>query len=410
MAYLNGIVSSPLSLSGGTVTASNPVLNLSQTWNNAAVTFTGYKLNVTDTASNASSLLMDLQVGGTSKFRVDKSGNGYFAPAASSVTTGIFLNSQNTIGLIGYNALYNSFYFGPPGVNNYFSFNVGNNAFRLTSSNGAIEFNGAYNSGGDLILTRRGAANLRFGAADAAAPVGQTLSVQSVVAGTTNTAGANLTITGSQGTGTGAGGSIVFQVAPAGSTGTAQNALVNALTIDSSKNATFGNGLIVQNGGGGSTGLAFGSFSNGFYMPPSSSIYAMNAGNVVFEFGTSYAQVTSVLTFGGAGIIGDLRLYKDASGTLAQRNGVNAQTTKIYGTYTDASNYERLNISANSTAAYLQTENAGTGTARPLYLGTNSTTSVIIDTVGNVNVGNTTVNTVISSTTISLINISLVGF
>ena len=93
----------------------------------------------------------------------------------------------------------------------------------------------------DLILTRRGTANLRFGAADAAAPVAQTLSVQSVVAGTSNIAGANLTITGSQGTGTGAGGSIIFQVAPAGSSGTAQNALVNLLEVTSTRRLSFYN-------------------------------------------------------------------------------------------------------------------------------------------------------------------------
>jgi hypothetical protein len=48
--------------------------NLSYTWNNAGTTFTGIKYNVTDTASNAASLLMDLQVGGTSKFSVNKTG------------------------------------------------------------------------------------------------------------------------------------------------------------------------------------------------------------------------------------------------------------------------------------------------------------------------------------------------
>jgi hypothetical protein len=36
-------------------------------WNSAATTFTGLKLNVTDTASAADSKLLDLQVGGTSK-------------------------------------------------------------------------------------------------------------------------------------------------------------------------------------------------------------------------------------------------------------------------------------------------------------------------------------------------------
>jgi len=56
----------------GTLTADAPALDLTQTWNNSGVTFTGVKLNVTDTASASGSLLMDLQVGGTSKFKVTK--------------------------------------------------------------------------------------------------------------------------------------------------------------------------------------------------------------------------------------------------------------------------------------------------------------------------------------------------
>lgn len=63
-----------LSITGGTVTANNPVLSATQTWNNAAVTFTGWQLNVTDTASAAASLLMNLQVGGSSRFYVSKAG------------------------------------------------------------------------------------------------------------------------------------------------------------------------------------------------------------------------------------------------------------------------------------------------------------------------------------------------
>lgn len=95
----------------------------------------------------------------------------------------------------------------------------------------------------DLFLERSAAATLRFGQPDAAAPVAQTLLAQSVVAGTSNTAGAAFTIGGSKGTGTGTGGSLIFQVAPAGSTGTAQNALATALTIDSTKLATFAAGI-----------------------------------------------------------------------------------------------------------------------------------------------------------------------
>jgi hypothetical protein len=48
--------------------------DLAQTWNAGATTFTSIKMNVTDTASASGSLLMDLQVGGSSKFKVDKTG------------------------------------------------------------------------------------------------------------------------------------------------------------------------------------------------------------------------------------------------------------------------------------------------------------------------------------------------
>lgn len=83
----------------------------------------------------------------------------------------------------------------------------------------------------DAILKRRAAANVSQGDADAASPVAQTSSVQNVVAGTSNTAGADRTIAGSQGTGTGAGGATVFKTAPAGTTGTAQNALATAFSV-----------------------------------------------------------------------------------------------------------------------------------------------------------------------------------
>jgi len=89
------------------------------------------------------------------------------------------------------------------------------------------------------IIREKSAANLCQGAADAAAPVAQTTSVQSVVAGTTNTAGVARTYTGSQGTGTGVGGAHIFQTAPAGSPGTAQNALATAFTINGNGSSAF---------------------------------------------------------------------------------------------------------------------------------------------------------------------------
>ena len=72
---------------------------------------------------------------------------------------------------------------------------------------------------------------LQLGALDAAAPISQIVSVQNVIAGTSNTAGVNWTFNGSQGTGTGAGGDIIFQTAKAGTTGTSQNALAAVFTV-----------------------------------------------------------------------------------------------------------------------------------------------------------------------------------
>ena len=70
---------------------------------------------------------------------------------------------------------------------------------------------------------------------------------------------------------------------------------------------------------------------------------------------------------------GDLVLARDAANILAQRNGTNTQTFRLYNTYTDASNYERLGVNWSGNTATIQTENAGTGSARNLVLnGANS--------------------------------------
>ena len=58
----------------GTITASTPIVNHTATWNSAGVTFVNMFSNVTDTLSAAASLLLDLQVGAASKFKVDKAG------------------------------------------------------------------------------------------------------------------------------------------------------------------------------------------------------------------------------------------------------------------------------------------------------------------------------------------------
>ena len=85
----------------------------------------------------------------------------------------------------------------------------------------------------DTFLTRMGAAVLQIGAPNVnGAPVAQTLQAQSPLAGSaTNTAGANWTIIGSLGTGTGTGGDIVFQTNVKTTTGTAQGTATTVMTV-----------------------------------------------------------------------------------------------------------------------------------------------------------------------------------
>jgi hypothetical protein len=62
----------------------------------------------------------------------------------------------------------------------------------------------------------------------------------------------------------------------------------------------------------------------------------------------------------------DVILARDAANTLAQRNGTNAQTFRLYNTFTDASNFERGFMRWNANVLEIGTEAGGTGMARQL--------------------------------------------
>jgi hypothetical protein len=193
------------------------------------------KINVTNTASGGSPALLDFQVGGVSKMFIDNTGAiSNFQPTSSYVGK-IGFNFYNNAGSAGPSqwSIQNNgganltWYNGPT-----WDFTIGGQTnVNRNGGFGYLGFGTNPQTGGDAVFSSPAAASIRMGGADAASPVAQTFGVQSVSAGTSNTAGANFTIAGSQGTGTGAGGSIVFQTAAAGTTGTAQNALSTAMTI-----------------------------------------------------------------------------------------------------------------------------------------------------------------------------------
>jgi hypothetical protein len=93
------------------------IYDLADTWNASGTTFTAIKMNVTDSASNAASLLMDLQVGGVSQFSVSKAGgvaatgstssNVAFARNGTPGTGMFFLSSANLTMAVGGTGVFN---------------------------------------------------------------------------------------------------------------------------------------------------------------------------------------------------------------------------------------------------------------------------------------------------------------
>ncbi len=182
------------------MTTTQNIYNMTDTWTDGS-TYTSVKMNVTDTSSNAASLLMDLQVGSATKFNVDNTG-------ALQAQGSLF--SQGTITNGSYMA-------------------AGTTVYAPTSL--------ILRSGQDVILTPPSPATLQLGAVDAdtnASIVAQTIRSQGTLAGgTSDQAGKDWTFIASPGKGTGAGGKFLFQAAKAGSTGTVVNTPATVFTVDS---------------------------------------------------------------------------------------------------------------------------------------------------------------------------------
>ncbi len=171
--------SSALTVNGATQTTSKPVLNLTQTWNAGAVTFSGILLNVTDTASNAASLLLDLQVGGTSQLRITKAGTIYL----NSGSNGAYLKQSGGHVVIGSYATDVCFF-------------VASTAYGLEmASTMPITWGSGGINSSDLYLYRDAAATLQMGADHATTATAQTLKAHDVTTGT----GASICIAGGKG-------------------------------------------------------------------------------------------------------------------------------------------------------------------------------------------------------------------
>ena len=283
-----------LGLGGGTITASDPIIDMAQTWNNAAVTFTAVKANVTDTASAATSLLMDLQVGGSSRFKVDKGGKVtlFDRTDISSPAANMFQVQSSGFPLFKVNSSSGVEIYGPYIGWNTYGQSTPDTYLLRDAANTLAQRNGVNAQAFNLYNTYTDASNY------------ERLAVTWV--GTSNIA----TIK-SENAGTGA--SRAVRIIGSGSSFVGLDASVGAW-------------LAVTGG------------------------YQINC------------DVSGIGLRGGGIGVPNVYIVPEAANVFSHRNGTNAQTSRLYGTYTDAANYRRLTKTMSTAGvAEIKPEGAGTG-------------------------------------------------
>lgn len=205
------------------------------------------------------------------------------------------------------------------------------------------------------IVTNPSGAIFQHGAADAASAVAQTIGVQNIVAGTSNTAGALLSIRGSAGTGTGSVAGIVLQTAPAGSTGTAQNAFVNRFLLDADPA-----GASAIN----TAGLVNGTSAQAFHVYATSSSANANYERLAVKYDSGNSRFAIVVENSGTGSVRDLALTPSNGSLFVTTASVTVDNSRQYRIS------GRLNISAPvANVALLSGDSANTSTKCAIAFG-----------------------------------------
>jgi hypothetical protein len=226
-------------------------------------------------------------------------------------------------------------------------------------------------------------------------------------------AGNSLTLTAGSGVGTGAGGSLILQAGIQATTGGDGKVVVKQVAGQTSnlqewQDSTAGIKAFVDSSGNIGTGLNV--YSNRLYIGPTPetyltggsqsvgikiagnsqlSLYSGSVENIRYYTDQTWVRSNHSIvwssSFNGATVV--CSLLSEATNTLAQRNGTNAQTFRVYNTYTDASNYERLGITWASNVCTIGLAQAGTGLVRSLVIaGANATSGAggnVTITAGN---------------------------
>lgn len=112
-----------------------------------------------------------------------------------------------------------------------------------------------------------------------------------------------------------------------------------------------------------------------FYVQCDSTGRLITNNSIVINTTAISGGTSGKVLYDNAATVGEANLWIESANTIAIRNTTNAQTFQLYRTYTDGSNYERIALGADDPAAGLTgfslfVQQAGTGAARSLWLGT----------------------------------------
>ena len=173
----------------GTITTNLKALSITATWNASGVTFDApFFMNITNTASAAGSLLMDLQLGGSSIFTFDKGSNLALGPNLANTTRSFITFGSNGGGNqpgIGWEG---------GGTASVAIFNGGTEVARIGNSDvsflntfGIITWNATVGGYGDLRLSRPAAGELSVDTTTTGNSAGAVTAAAYVVGGTSPT-------------------------------------------------------------------------------------------------------------------------------------------------------------------------------------------------------------------------------
>ena len=146
-----GAANAPLTGTGATITANAPLINVTQTWNNAGVTFQGIVQNITVTAQSNTSTLFDFQRSGVSILSANPDGSVLVNQQGSAITNVPFqVNYQGvakfTVGISGQLGIYGDL-------------NLSGSYTQKINWNGTTQLQGDENSGSVYALGLRNGAN-----------------------------------------------------------------------------------------------------------------------------------------------------------------------------------------------------------------------------------------------------------